>query len=259
MKGYKVFNPDWKCKDFQYKVGETFTHNGRIDICEEGFHFCQKLSDCFRYYPFDSNNKVAAIEAVGQIITKGDKSVTDEIKIVREISWHEVLDLVNTGKNCTGNLNSGYFNSGNRNSGYFNSGNCNSGNCNSGNFNSCNYSAGYFNSATQTVYAFNKPLNISREDFMECTGMQIMSRLRICEWIFADDMTDKEKEQFPTYETTGSYLKKLDFKEACQKLWDSLDDDKKQSVCEIPNFDPVVFKQITGIDVTDGGDYNAKT
>lgn len=24
MKGYKVFNPDWTCRGFQYSVGETF-------------------------------------------------------------------------------------------------------------------------------------------------------------------------------------------------------------------------------------------
>lgn len=24
MKGYKVFEPDWTCKGFQYEVGKTF-------------------------------------------------------------------------------------------------------------------------------------------------------------------------------------------------------------------------------------------
>ena len=28
--GYKVFNPDWTCREFQYKVGETYTHEGMI-------------------------------------------------------------------------------------------------------------------------------------------------------------------------------------------------------------------------------------
>ena len=26
IKGYKVFNPDWTCRDFQYEVGKTFKH-----------------------------------------------------------------------------------------------------------------------------------------------------------------------------------------------------------------------------------------
>lgn len=47
IKGYKVFNPDWTCRDFQYEVGKTYKHNGNIKMCGAGFHFCQKLSDCF--------------------------------------------------------------------------------------------------------------------------------------------------------------------------------------------------------------------
>ena len=73
-KGYKVFNPDWTCRGFQYKIGETFIHNGNIEMCGKGFHFCQKASDCFTYYNFDSNNKVAEVEAIGLVETDGDKS-----------------------------------------------------------------------------------------------------------------------------------------------------------------------------------------
>ena len=67
IKGYKVFNSDWTCRGFQYKVGETYIHNGNIKMCVSGFHFCQKASDCFSYYQFDSNNKVAEIEAIGLV------------------------------------------------------------------------------------------------------------------------------------------------------------------------------------------------
>ena len=146
IKGYKVFNPDWTCRGFQYEVGKTFKHDGNIEMCGAGFHFCQKISDCFNYYDFNSNNKVAEVEAIGNVETRNDKSVTDEITIVRELTWHEVLDLANTGKNCTGNCNSGNCNSGNCNSGNWNSGNCNSGNCNSGNCNSGNWNSGDCNS-----------------------------------------------------------------------------------------------------------------
>ena len=89
VRGYKVFNPDWTCGGFQYEVGKTFEHDGGINVCESGFHFCMKASDCFNYYGFDCKNKIAEIEAIGKIKTEGDKSVTDKITIIREVSWHD--------------------------------------------------------------------------------------------------------------------------------------------------------------------------
>ena len=121
IKGYKVFNSDWTCRGFQYKVGETFAHNGNIEMCGKGFHFCQNASDCFNYYQFNSDNKVAEIEAIGLVETDGNKSVTDKITIIREIPWSELLTIVNEGKDCTGLKNTGDCNTGD----------CNTGDCNS--------------------------------------------------------------------------------------------------------------------------------
>lgn len=150
VKGYKVFNPDWTCKGFKYELGEIYEYEGEIELCRSGFHFCKKVNDCFYSYRFDSNNKVAEVEALGFIKSSDGKSVTNKIKIVRELTWHEVLELVNTGKNCTGvgnsgDENSGYENSGHRNSGHYNSGNRNSGHMNSGHMNSGNKNSGDLN------------------------------------------------------------------------------------------------------------------
>ena len=148
MRGYKVFNPDWTCKGMQYEVGKTYEMKEKPVICKKGFHFCEKIADCFRYYRFASDNKVAEIEAFGELDfkEKGNKHCTNKIKIIRELNWHEVLALVNTGKNCTGRNNSGNRNSGDRNSGDYNSGDWNSGNWNSGNWNSGEYNSGNMNS-----------------------------------------------------------------------------------------------------------------
>ena len=157
-KGFKVFNKDWTCNSFQYEVGKTFEMEESPICCNRGFHFCTKLSDCFNYYAFNSDNKVAEVEAIGEVVSdSGDtKHCTNKIKIINELTWHEVLDLVNMGKDCTGlcnsgncnsgNRNSGDWNSGNRNSGDWNSGDCNSGNCNSGNRNSGDWNSGNRNS-----------------------------------------------------------------------------------------------------------------
>lgn len=289
IKGYKVFNSDFTCRGFQFEVGKTYKHDGNIELCSSGFHFCRRASDCFNFYPFNPNNRVAEVEAIGLVKTSSDgvKSVTDEITIIREVSWHEVLELVNTGKNCTGLCNSGNRNSGNRNSGNWNSGdcnsgicnlgdwnsgdcnlgnwnsgNCNSGNCNSGNYNpgNCNsgawnlgdWNSGFFNTITPNLIVFNKPLDMTREEFNDFKGVLVLERnYENTWWICSENMTTKEKEEHPEHEYMGGYLKVVDFKTACKMMWDNLDEDDRKAVKEIPNFDPDVFKDITGIDVTE--------
>ena len=176
MKGYKVFNPDWTCRGYQFEVGKIFTEDVSPVCCDKGFHFCTKIEDCFNYYSFDSHNKVAEIEALGDIDTNkdGSKCSTNKIYIIRELTWYEVLDLVNTGEACTGLCNSGDNNSGNFNSGHCNSGSKNSGSCNSGdrniggknsghynigNFNSGDYNSGDSNSGDKNSGARNSGNN----------------------------------------------------------------------------------------------------
>lgn len=245
MKGYKVFNPDWTCRGFQFEVGKTYKHDGEVNICHSGFHFCNKPADCFNYYRFDPENKVAEVEALGKVESAGDKSVTNEIRIVREIPWCELLELVNVGKG-----NTGLRNSGDRNSGSWNSGSWNSGDCNSGSWNSGDYNAGFFNTVSPPLLLFNKPTNLSRFDVLTTAGVSVLNaRFRTNWWIPSEEMTEKEKEEHPEHETLGGFLKKVDYKTACAIMWENLDDEEKQAVKEIPNFDAEIFKEITGIEV----------
>lgn len=233
IKGFKVFNPDWTCRGFQYKVGETFVHNGNIEMCGAGFHFCQKASDCFNYYNFNSQNKVAEVEALGLVETQGDKSVTDKIKIIREIEWSELLTIVNDGKNCTGLQNTGDWNTGN---------------CNTGDWNSTNYSTGFFNSVEQNIFLFNKPTSMSRDKICSLKGIQILNwNFENSWWIYSVNMSDDEKKSNPKYETTGGYLKTVDFKTACKMMWKNLSENERQEVMKLPNFDSNIFYEITGI------------
>jgi len=164
VKGFKVLNPDWTCKNKQYGCPGRFEEDVTPSVCNEGMHFCKKAADCFNYYRFDPENKVAEVVAYGTVAEDGDKCCTDKLEIVREIPWAEVLEIVNMGKGCTGlcnsgdcnsgdwnsgNRNSGNRNSGNRNSGDWNSGNRNSGNRNSGNRNSGNRNSGNWNSGNR--------------------------------------------------------------------------------------------------------------
>ena len=286
VKGYKVFNPDWTCRDKQYTCPGIFEDPGDISVCSKGMHFCKKAADCFNYYDFDPNNHVAEVIAHGKVLEGDDKCCTDKLEIVREIPWAELLEIVNTGYGNSGYGNSGYGNSGNRNSGSWNSGdwnsgswnsgngnsgngnsgsgnsgngnsgngnsgNGNSGNGNSGSWNSCNFSNGCFNTAEPKIYLFDKPSEWTYRDWLDSEPRALLNQIncRILVWIYFEDMSDEEKTTHPEARTTGGYLKKLDNSECAIIWWRGLSEEDKAVIKAIPNFDPAIFKQITGIDV----------
>ena len=256
MIAYKVFNPDWTCRGFKYQVGKTYEEEASPSICGRGFHFCKKLADCFNYYNFDPKNKVAEIDALGDIADGDDKCCTNKIKIVKEITWYEVLAMVNTGKGnagfCnsgsqntgdwnsgdrnSGDWNSGDWNSGTQNSGNWNSGDCNSGNwnsgdCNSGDFNMSDNNAGCFNVDDHKLLFFDKETDLTWYQWRNSHAYDLLRNIDFQ----------------PSYETTDGYLKKRDSGKAHQEWWDQLNGDEKQCIKEIPNFDAKKFKMITGI------------
>ena len=189
----------------------------------------------------------------------------------------------NSGNRNSGNRNSGNRNSGNRNSGYWNSGEWNSGNCNSGNLNSGdrnsgnrnsgnrnsgNWNSGYWNSGNLNSGEWNSgdrnsgffnttepPLRLFNK---ECIGLSHADisfpnfiYFDITEWINSESMTDSEKSEHPSHETTGGYLKTHDYKDAFQSAYANASDADKAKLLALPNFDADVFFEISGIDVHD--------
>ena len=256
VKGYKVFNPDWTCRDKQYTCPGLFEEDVNPSVCNEGMHFCKNAADCFRYYDFDPNNHVAEVIAHGTVAEGEDKCATNKLEIVREIPWAEVLEIVNTGKACTGRCNSGDCNSGNRNSGNCNSGDCNSGNrnsgdCNSGDWNKTSFSNGCFNTVSPKIYMFNKPTDWTLEHWLNCRARYLLNQIDDCplEYVWFDSMTDEEKAAHPEAKTTGGYLKERTTADNARKWWAGLSADDRNIIFSLPNFDAVIFKEITGIDV----------
>ncbi len=226
VKGYKVFNPDWTCRGFQYEVGKIFEEDVKPSCCDRGFHFCEKAADCFSYYSFNSENRVAEVIALGEVDTDGKKSCTNKIQIVREIPWQELLTIVNTGKDCTGL-------------------------CNTGNWNKSSFNTGCFNTEEQKITLFNKPSDITYNDWLRSDARYLLNQIPkdVVKWVYEEDMTDEEKAANPTYETTGGYLKVLNESECGQLWWGSLSDFQKNYIKSIPNFDAEIFEQCTGIKV----------
>ena len=236
VKGFKVFNPDWTCRNKAYTCPGKFEEDVTPSVCDEGMHFCKKAADCFNYYRFDPENKVAEVVAYGTVAEDGDKCCTDKLEIVREIPWAELLEIVNTGKGCTGLCNSGNRNSGNRNS---------------GDWNKCSFSNGCFNTTSPKIYLFNKPSEWTYEDWLNSEARYLLNQIPgdVLEYIWLSDMTDEEKAAHPEAETTGGYLKILDNSECAVIWWRGLSDREKAIITAIPNFDKAIFKEITGIDV----------
>ena len=226
VKGFKVFNPDWTCRNKAYTCPGKFEEDVTPSVCDEGMHFCKKAADCFNYYRFDPENKVAEVVAYGTVAEDGDKCCTDKLEIVREIPWAELLEIVNTGKGCTGL-------------------------CNSGNRNKCSFSNGCFNTTSPKIYLFNKPSEWTYEDWLNSEARYLLNQIPgdVLEYIWLSDMTDEEKAAHPEAETTGGYLKILDNSECAVIWWRGLSDREKAIITAIPNFDKAIFKEITGIDV----------
>ena len=102
MKAYKGFNRNdngtLSCRDFTYEVGKTYKHDGKIEICESGFHACHELHQTWPFYPNNGGNAFCEVECGGEIIESenGDgKLVCSEITILREVdmSGVEVFDV----------------------------------------------------------------------------------------------------------------------------------------------------------------------
>ena len=238
MEGYKVFEPDWTCRGFQYEVGKTFEEDVTPSCCNRGFHFCKELKDCFNYYPFNPDNKVAKVIALGEIDEELDdsKCCTNKIQIVEEISWEDVLRMVNLGKGNAGLWNSGDWNSGNRNS---------------GDWNKTNFSNGCFNTEEPKIFLFNKPSDWTYRDWLNSDARYLLNQIprNVVDWIWSDNMTYEEKEQHPEHEVIGGYLKILDESECGQLWWDSLSERYKNIIKAMPNFDKEIFEDVTGIKI----------
>ena len=87
MKGYKFMESDMTCKGFQYEIGEEYIIEGELEICKNGFHFCKNPFDCLKYYDnIKGDKRLFLVKALGEVITEDDKSVTNKIKILEEIT-----------------------------------------------------------------------------------------------------------------------------------------------------------------------------
>ena len=120
MRGYKGFDGDLSCKGYQFEVGKEYIET-KAECCKQGFHFCEKLTDVFGYYPL-ALSRFCEVEGGGMTDVKGDKVAVTELKIIRELSIKEVLEtcleeakvkktdnsISTSGKDCSVSANTGH-------------------------------------------------------------------------------------------------------------------------------------------------------
>ena len=217
----KGFDKNLCCRGMQFEVGKTYdtgAKDNEIKLCSNtAFHYCNSIEQVHSYYSCDpaQQNRFCEIEVLGAEITDGKKCGSNKIKLVREIVGDELKTLI-------GQING--------NTGLFNSGDWNS-----GDWNSCNYSNGVFcNQEDKDIRIFNKPSGMSLEEFWDSKYYRALQSepLELTYW------DDKNEE-----------LKCRSYKDACAIWWSKLTEKNKKIIQEIPNFDPEIFFDITGIDV----------
>ena len=225
MKGYKAFLSDMTTRhgdDTVYEVGKTYTAEGEIKICENGYHFCKKCVDVYDYY--SKPCRICEVSVTGAVQTQGNKSVGRRLKILRELTADEISSLCNSG---------------NRNSGNWNSGDWNSGDCNSG----------YCNTTEPTIRLFDHQTDITFSDFRNSRAYNLLCHIPsdCLTWKYSEYMTDDEKATHPEHETTGGFLyfEKADR----QAWWESLSDESKAAITSMPYFDADKFYKCTNIRV----------
>lgn len=163
---------------------------------------------------------------------------------------------LNTGHQNTGDRNTGSENTGHQNTGGWNTGDLNTGDRNTGDWNTGDLNTGYFNQNTpHTIQVFDAPC--SREEWVKAVKPSFLY-FALNVWIPEFDMTEKEKENHPTYKTTGGYLKQRDYKEAFKESYENASAEDKALLLKLPNFDAQKFFEISGIDVRVDGEAAAK-
>jgi hypothetical protein len=112
-RGYKAVRFDFtsEINNFQFKLGQTYCHQDKdgndlpIELCANGFHFCQQLMHVFEVENYDirrnKKTRYCLIEydaREGKVIHQNDgkKSVTSTIRFVKELSENEIKRFVPT-------------------------------------------------------------------------------------------------------------------------------------------------------------------
>ncbi|MFS2326536.1 hypothetical protein U2P60_14155 [Brucella sp. H1_1004] len=89
---FKGFDAQLQCRNFQFELNKSYTHDGPVIACEQGFHACEYPLDIFKYYA-PATSRFGEVELSGETSKEGGdtKIAAAEITIKCEL---KIPDLV---------------------------------------------------------------------------------------------------------------------------------------------------------------------
>ncbi|EOZ3196020.1 hypothetical protein ACQL2C_004489, partial [Yersinia enterocolitica] len=90
---FKGFDQKLQCRDYQFEIGKTFTHEGKVEACGSGFHACEAPFDVFGYYS-PASSRYAVTESFGTIDREEDgdtKIASASITITAELALPQFI------------------------------------------------------------------------------------------------------------------------------------------------------------------------
>ena len=95
IKGYKGFDKDLKCRDFQYEVGKEYSTDKAV-ACNTGFHYCENPMDVLGFYApcgdTGNPNRFCEVEGSGDFDTPNyDKLCCTRLKVSAEIGLQGLI------------------------------------------------------------------------------------------------------------------------------------------------------------------------
>jgi hypothetical protein len=103
---------------------------------------------------------------------------------------------------------------------------------------------------------YQKNYRIFNKDVSQDEWNKIKNSLTIeiqqTKWTDKKDMSAEEKKNVSGWSEMGGYLKTFSYEEVWKNFWDNASQKEKNQILDIPQFDSIIFREITGLTVETG-------